>query len=129
MGIESPIHLIFIGIVALLVLGPRRLPELARRLGDGVREFREAIDAGADGHEAAHEPPTTTATAAAPAPAATTATQAADAGAVQPDTATQSTAVAAAGRCDGGRSSPAAQPRRGSTAGLTGRLDTVARCV
>ena len=93
MGIESPIHLIFIGIVALLVLGPRRLPELARRLGDGVREFREAIDAGADGHEAAHEPPTTTATAATPAPAATTATQAADAGAVQPDTATQSTAA------------------------------------
>ena len=49
MGIESPIHLIFIGIVALLVLGPRRLPELARRLGEGVREFREAIDAGRRG--------------------------------------------------------------------------------
>ena len=55
MGIESPIHLIFIGIVALLVLGPRRLPELARRLGDGVRELREAIDAGAG--RAADEPP------------------------------------------------------------------------
>ena len=56
MGIESPIHLVFIGIVALLVLGPRRLPELARRLGDGVREFREAIDQGADGHEPPRRP-------------------------------------------------------------------------
>src|SRR5438309_977825 len=42
-GLENPIHLIFIGIVALLVLGPRRLPELARALGHGLREFREAM--------------------------------------------------------------------------------------
>jgi TatA/E family protein of Tat protein translocase len=55
MGIESPVHLLFIGIVALVVLGPKRLPELARRLGDGVREFREAIDAGADQREAQHQ--------------------------------------------------------------------------
>jgi TatA/E family protein of Tat protein translocase len=43
MGIESPIHLLFIGAVALIVLGPKRLPELARALGKGMREFREAI--------------------------------------------------------------------------------------
>jgi TatA/E family protein of Tat protein translocase len=43
MGLENPVHLIFIGIVALLVLGPRRLPELARALGHGLREFREAM--------------------------------------------------------------------------------------
>jgi sec-independent protein translocase protein TatA len=43
MGLENPVHLIFIGIVALLVLGPRRLPELARSLGHGLREFREAM--------------------------------------------------------------------------------------
>ncbi len=43
MGIENPVHLLFIGLVALVVLGPRRLPELARALGKGVREFREAI--------------------------------------------------------------------------------------
>ncbi len=42
-GIENPVHLLFIGIVALLVLGPKRLPELARALGKGVREFRQAI--------------------------------------------------------------------------------------
>jgi len=43
MGIENPIHLLFIAIVALLVLGPKRLPELARALGHGLREFREAV--------------------------------------------------------------------------------------
>ncbi len=43
MGIENPIHLLFIGVVALVVLGPRRLPELAKALGHGMREFREAM--------------------------------------------------------------------------------------
>ena len=50
MGIESPVHLLFLGAVALIVLGPKRLPELARALGKGMREFREAIDA-----ESSHE--------------------------------------------------------------------------
>ncbi|HEX5851817.1 MAG TPA: twin-arginine translocase TatA/TatE family subunit [Solirubrobacteraceae bacterium] len=43
MGIENPVHLLFIAIVALLVLGPKRLPDLARALGHGIREFREAV--------------------------------------------------------------------------------------
>jgi sec-independent protein translocase protein TatA len=48
MGIENPVHLLFIGAVALVVLGPKRLPMLARALGQGIREFREALsDAGA----------------------------------------------------------------------------------
>jgi len=42
-GIESPVHLLFLGAVALVVLGPKRLPEVARALGKGMREFREAI--------------------------------------------------------------------------------------
>jgi TatA/E family protein of Tat protein translocase len=42
-GIESPVHLLFLGAVALIVLGPKRLPELARALGKGVREFRQAL--------------------------------------------------------------------------------------
>lgn len=46
MGIENPVHLLFIAVVALVVLGPKRLPELARALGKGVREFREAISTG-----------------------------------------------------------------------------------
>ncbi|MGO9248112.1 MAG: twin-arginine translocase TatA/TatE family subunit [Solirubrobacteraceae bacterium] len=47
MGIDNPVHLIFLAAVALLVLGPRRLPEVARSLGKGIREFREAMNVGA----------------------------------------------------------------------------------
>jgi len=43
MGIENPVHLLFLGAVALLVLGPKRLPELAKALGKGIREFREGV--------------------------------------------------------------------------------------
>lgn len=46
MGIENPVHLLFIAAVALVVLGPKRLPELARSLGKGIREFRESINEG-----------------------------------------------------------------------------------
>ena len=49
MGIENPVHILFVGAVALLVLGPKRLPELARSLGHGIREFREAMTQGEHG--------------------------------------------------------------------------------
>ncbi len=39
----SPIHLILLLAIALVVFGPRRLPEMARNLGRGVREFKSAI--------------------------------------------------------------------------------------
>ncbi len=48
MGIENPVHLIFIAAVALVVLGPKRLPEMARALGKGMREFREAMSGEAE---------------------------------------------------------------------------------
>jgi TatA/E family protein of Tat protein translocase len=48
MGIESPVHLIFIAIVALIVLGPKRLPDMARALGQGIREFRGSMEEGAN---------------------------------------------------------------------------------
>ena len=54
MGIENPVHLLFIAIVALIVLGPKRLPGLARALGHGIREFREAIGQGESSPE--HQP-------------------------------------------------------------------------
>jgi sec-independent protein translocase protein TatA len=41
--IIQPTHLIFILVVALLVLGPKRLPEVGRSLGRGIRDFREAM--------------------------------------------------------------------------------------
>jgi TatA/E family protein of Tat protein translocase len=46
-GIENPLHLLFIAAVALIVLGPKRLPALARALGQAVREFRASLEEGA----------------------------------------------------------------------------------
>jgi TatA/E family protein of Tat protein translocase len=43
MGLTNPLHLAFIAVIALIVLGPKRLPDLARSLGHGMREFREAL--------------------------------------------------------------------------------------
>jgi TatA/E family protein of Tat protein translocase len=39
----SPVHLILLLAIALIVFGPRRLPEIARNLGRGLREFKSAI--------------------------------------------------------------------------------------
>jgi sec-independent protein translocase protein TatA len=50
MGIENPIHLLFIAAVALIVLGPKRLPELARAVGKAAREFRESMNDGGSAH-------------------------------------------------------------------------------
>ena len=36
-------ELLVIGIVALVVIGPRRLPEVARGLGEAVRAFQDAM--------------------------------------------------------------------------------------
>jgi sec-independent protein translocase protein TatA len=41
--ILQPTHLLFILVVALLVLGPKRLPEVGRSLGKGLRDFKAAI--------------------------------------------------------------------------------------
>jgi sec-independent protein translocase protein TatA len=41
--ILQPTHLLFILVIALLVLGPKRLPEVGRSLGKGMRDFRHAI--------------------------------------------------------------------------------------
>jgi sec-independent protein translocase protein TatA len=56
MGIENPVHLLFLGAVALLVLGPKRLPDLARSLGKGIREFREGVAGGESDAIAKREP-------------------------------------------------------------------------
>jgi sec-independent protein translocase protein TatA len=48
--ILQPTHLIFILVVALLVLGPKRLPEAGRALGKGIRDFRSAIGGEEDRH-------------------------------------------------------------------------------
>ncbi len=42
-NILQPTHLLLILVVALLVLGPKRLPEAGRALGKGIRDFRSAM--------------------------------------------------------------------------------------
>jgi sec-independent protein translocase protein TatA len=42
--ILQPTHLVFVLVVALLVLGPKKLPEVGRQLGNGLRDFRSAIN-------------------------------------------------------------------------------------
>jgi sec-independent protein translocase protein TatA len=48
--ILQPTHLLFILVVALLVLGPKRLPEAGRALGKGLRDFRMAISGDEEHH-------------------------------------------------------------------------------
>jgi sec-independent protein translocase protein TatA len=43
----TPTHLIIVMIVALLFLGPKRIPEAGRALGQGLKEFKKSI-AGAE---------------------------------------------------------------------------------
>jgi sec-independent protein translocase protein TatA len=47
-GILQPTHLILILIVALVVLGPKRLPDAGRALGQGLKEFKSSISTGHD---------------------------------------------------------------------------------
>jgi sec-independent protein translocase protein TatA len=41
--ILQPTHMLLILVVALLVLGPKRLPEATRAVGRGIHDFRSAI--------------------------------------------------------------------------------------
>jgi sec-independent protein translocase protein TatA len=42
-GLLTPTHIALVLIVALLILGPKRLPQAGRALGGGIREFKDAI--------------------------------------------------------------------------------------
>jgi sec-independent protein translocase protein TatA len=44
-NILSPTHLLLILVVALIVLGPKRLPEAGRGLGSAIRGFKESLSA------------------------------------------------------------------------------------
>ena len=42
-GLLQPTHLIFLLILALLLFGAKRLPEIGRSLGVGMREFKDSV--------------------------------------------------------------------------------------
>ena len=48
-------ELLLLGLVALLVFGPKRLPEMGRSLGRGMREFKDSVSGST--HDAAHVEP------------------------------------------------------------------------
>ena len=43
MGLENPLHLAILVLVVVLLFGARRLPELGKSLGAGMREFKGSI--------------------------------------------------------------------------------------
>jgi sec-independent protein translocase protein TatA len=42
-GWTSPTHLVALLLIALLLFGARRLPEIGRSLGSGMREFKDSV--------------------------------------------------------------------------------------
>jgi sec-independent protein translocase protein TatA len=55
MGLDNPLHIAFLLILLLLVFGAKRLPEMGRSLGSGMRGFKDALS-GEDAHAAAGTP-------------------------------------------------------------------------
>jgi sec-independent protein translocase protein TatA len=49
LGLDNPIHILFLLILLLLVFGAKRLPEMGRSLGTGMRGFKESLN-GEAGH-------------------------------------------------------------------------------
>jgi sec-independent protein translocase protein TatA len=41
----GPLELIIVLVIALVIFGPKRLPDLGRSLGSGMREFKDSITA------------------------------------------------------------------------------------
>jgi sec-independent protein translocase protein TatA len=48
----GPLELMVILVIALIVLGPQKLPEAARSVGKGMRELKESLTADDDEHDA-----------------------------------------------------------------------------
>ncbi len=42
-GLFQPMHLLIIFVIALLVFGPKKLPELGKGLGEAIRGFKDAF--------------------------------------------------------------------------------------
>jgi len=43
LGGIGPMELVIVLVIALIILGPKRLPEVGRSLGHGMREFKDSI--------------------------------------------------------------------------------------
>jgi sec-independent protein translocase protein TatA len=48
-GLFQPMHLIVILFIALMVFGPKKLPELGKGLGEAIRGFKKSLKEGESG--------------------------------------------------------------------------------
>jgi len=51
-GLENPVHLLLLLFLVLVLFGSKRLPEMGRSLGTGMREFKESISGQSGGPRA-----------------------------------------------------------------------------
>jgi sec-independent protein translocase protein TatA len=65
MGLDNPLHILLLLLVVLLVFGAKRLPEIGRSLGEGMRGFKDSIS-GTSHETLAPAPPAPPVAAAAP---------------------------------------------------------------
>ncbi len=71
MGLDNPIHIAFLVVILLLLFGARRLPEIGRQLGSGMREFKDSVTGTSQAQQSPQQTalPQATQVAAPPAPA------------------------------------------------------------
>jgi sec-independent protein translocase protein TatA len=43
MGLDNPLHIIILLVIVMLVFGAKRLPEIGKSLGEGMRGFKDSI--------------------------------------------------------------------------------------
>ena len=66
MGLDNPVHILLLLLVILLVFGAKRLPEIGRSLGEGMRGFKDTLSG--DTRQSSNTPAPTPTPVAPPAP-------------------------------------------------------------
>jgi sec-independent protein translocase protein TatA len=85
-GLDNPTHIAILVVVLLLVFGAKRIPEIAKSLGSGMREFKDSVSGASSSQpEALSPPPASPAPASPPAPPAAAETPVVPAPAPSPD--------------------------------------------
>ena len=54
LGLDNPIHILFLLVIVLLVFGAKRLPEMGKSLGEGLRGFKDSVSGDAPQAHTAH---------------------------------------------------------------------------
>jgi sec-independent protein translocase protein TatA len=54
-GIFSPVHILLLLVVVLMLFGAKRLPEVGKSLGSGLRGFKESLEASDESKRPPHD--------------------------------------------------------------------------